>query len=361
MAKYINPWNHPDDDDEDGKSWVENLTAQTSVKPKLKKIIKTPQKPNLEFKWWWGVVAVMAIWLGSGFYSVQPNEEGIVLRFGAYVDTTTPGLHYHLPYPIEQVYKVNITQERSINLGVATAKGPANTFTESHMLTGDENIVDVNLTIVWRIENAKDYVFNMQNPDQTVNVAAQSVLREIVGQSQMMPIISGDRGKVEDETKEELQSVLDEFGAGIKIVRVKLQKADPPKQVVDAFNEVQRAKADMERFKNEAEAYRNEILPKSRGEAEQRLQNAQAYKQAIVAKAQGEAERFANIYEAYKDGKEVTTKRMYLEAMESVLQNSDKIILPDMKSSPVIPYLPLDRLGKNKIDANANLPLKGEK
>ena len=191
----------------------------------------------------------------------------------------------------------------------------------------------------------------MQNPDQTVNVAAQSVLREIVGQSEMMPIISGDRGKVEDETKEELQKVLDDFGAGIKIVRVKLQKADPPKQVVDAFNEVQRAKADMERFKNEAEAYRNEILPKSRGEAEQRLQNAQAYKQSIIAKAQGEAERFATVYRAYKQGREVTVKRMYLDTMETVFEQSKKVILDSGKTNGVLPYLPLDRLGSSDVSS----------
>ena len=188
------------------------------------------------------------------------------------------------------------------------------------MLTGDENIVDINLTVVWRIKNAKDYLFNMRSPDITVQVAAQSVLREIVGQSEMQPIITGDRGKVEDETKAELQKVLDEFGSGIEIVRVKLQKADPPKQVVDAFNEVQRAKADMERFKNEAEAYRNEILPKARGEASQRLQNAQAYKEAVVNKAKGDAERFISVYNAYKQGKEVTSKRLYLETMENVLK-----------------------------------------
>ena len=289
---------------------------------------------------------IALLWLVSGFYQIQPNEEGVVLRFGAYNRSTTPGLHYHLPYPLEYVYKVNLTQERSINLGVQESRNlSANTFTESHMLTGDENIVDINLTIVWRVENAKDYVFNMQNPDQTVKVAAQSVLREIVGQSKMMPIISGDRGKVEDETKAELQKVLDEFGAGIKIVRVKLQKADPPKQVVDAFNEVQRAKADMERFKNEAEAYRNEILPKSRGEAAQRLQNAEAYKQAVVSKAKGDAERFLSVYEAYKNGKDVTIKRLYLETMEKVLSNSDKVIIDSgKKGNNVIPYLPLDKI-----------------
>ena len=340
MAKIPSPW---DNNEEDKGPWADN----DPIQPKIRQF--KPKKPiEIEFKWWWGLVAIAFIWLASGFYQVQPNEEAIVLRFGAYNDTTTPGLHYHLPYPFETIKKVNITQERSINLGVQEPREMgANTFTESHMLTGDENIVDINLTIVWRVENAKDYVFNMQNPDQTVRVAAQSVLREIVGQSDMLPIISGDRGKVEDETKEELQKVLDEFGAGIRIVRVKLQKADPPKQVVDAFNEVQRAKADMERFKNEAEAYRNEILPKSRGEAAQRLQNAEAYKQAVVSKAKGEAERFLSVYDAYKNGKDVTTKRLYIETMEKVLSNSDKVIIySGNKGNNLIPYLPLDKLNK---------------
>lgn len=340
MAKIKSPW---DDNDSNDNPWAE----RESFGPKIRQF-KPRQPVEITFKWWWAIVAIVLIWLASGFYQVQPNEEAIVLRFGAYNDTTTPGLHYHLPYPIETIRKVNITQERSINLGIQEIRGmDKNTFTESHMLTGDENIVDINLTIVWRIENAKDYVFNMQNPDQTVKVAAQSVLREIVGQSQMMPIISGDRGKVEDETKEELQKVLNEFGAGIRIVRVKLQKADPPKQVVDAFNEVQRAKADMERFKNEAEAYRNEILPKSRGEAAQRLQNAEAYKQAVVSKAKGEAERFLSVYDAYKNGKAVTVKRLYLETMEKVLGNSDKVIIDSgAKGNNVVPYLPLDKLNK---------------
>lgn len=320
------------------------------------------QKPGgFDFKISWIIAAVALLWLATGFYQVQPNEQGVVLRFGKYADTTDAGLHYHLPYPVEEVVKVNITQERSINLGVAEAYTAANrvairngqtgnadplkSFTESHMLTGDENIVDVNLTVVWRIKNAKDYLFSMQDPDNTVRVAAQSVLREIVGQSEMQAIITGDRGKVEDETKAELQKVMDEFGSGIEIVRVKLQKADPPKQVVDAFNEVQRAKADMERFKNEAEAYRNEILPKARGEASQLLQNAQAYKEAVVNEAQGEADRFNSVYNAYKEGKNVTARRMYLETMEDVLEKSQKIILDQGKAgNGVVPYLPLDKL-----------------
>lgn len=335
MANIPNPW-----DDNDDNPWKDNgMPSARKNKPKTNYVPNKNQFPD--FRWSWVAIGVLLLWLASGFYQVQPNEEGVVLRFGAYADTTDSGLHYHLPYPIETVEKVNITQERSINLGVAEITN-RNDFTESHMLTGDENIVDINLTIVWRVSNAKDYLFNMQSPDLTVRVAAQSVLREIVGQSQMLPIISGDRGKVEDETKEELQKVLNEFGAGIQIVRVKLQKADPPKQVVDAFNEVQRAKADMERFKNEAEAYRNEILPKSRGEAAQRLQNAEAYKQAQINKAQGEADRFLSVYNAYKQGKVVTAKRLYLETMEDVLANSNKVIIdPSAKGGNVLPILPL--------------------
>ena len=183
----------------------------------------------------------------------------------------------------------------------------------------------------------------MREPETTVRVAAQSVLREIVGQSEMMPIISGDRGKVEDDTKAELQRVLDDFGSGVEIVRVKLQKADPPQQVVDAFNEVQRAKADMERFKNEAEAYRNEVVPNAHGQASQILQSAEAYNQAVVNKATGEADRFNSVYQAYKKGKEVTIRRLYLETMENVLKKSDKVIVdPSAKGSNVLPVLPLN-------------------
>ena len=345
MAKIQNPW----EDDNEDDPWKDN--GMPSQRPKVTKFKKSSGNflgSGFDFKWTWGAGILFILWLSSGLYQVQPNEEGVVLRFGAYHDTTDSGLHYHWPYPIESVKKVNLTQERSINLGVAEISN-RNDFTESHMLTGDENIVDINLTIVWRISNAKDYLFSLQNPDQTVRVAAQSVLREIVGQSQMLPIISGDRGKVEDETKEELQKVLNEFNSGIQIVRVKLQKADPPKQVVDAFNEVQRAKADMERFKNEAEAYRNEILPKSRGEAAQRIQNAEAYKQAVVNKAQGEAERFLSVYNAYKQGKEVTAKRLYLETMENVLANSNKVIIdPSAKGGNVLPILPLNQTNGRK-------------
>ena len=345
MVKDMNPWNNDED------VWGDESSAQERKIVDFNKIAKF-KKPDdnygaiLKFI----ILAVVVLWGVSGFYQVQPSEEGVVLRFGKYVYTTDAGLHYHLPYPIEEVIKVNVTQERSINLGTSEEQGyRRNAFTESHMLTGDENIVDINLTVVWRIKSAKDYLFSIRSPDETVSVAAQSVLREIVGQSQMQPIITGDRGKVEDETKDELQRVLDEFSAGVQIVRVKLQKADPPREVVDAFNEVQRAKADMERYKNEAEAYRNEVLPKARGRAAQITQSAEAYKAAIVNKAQGEADRFASVYAAYKGGKSVAVRKMYLEAMEDVLKKSNKVIVDPSQKGNLLPVLQLNNqpaLGK---------------
>ena len=342
MANSKNPWD------------IDDINSSKEEKVVQFKKITIPKTPKAPFSLGLIILIAFIVWVLTGFYQIQTNENGVVLRFGKYVDTTEPGLHYHLPYPIETVYKVSMTQERSINLGVNDNNNNYkkysnnqysgnNAFTESHMLTGDENIVDINLTIVWRIKNAKDFLFNMREPEQTVRVAAQSVLREIVGQSQMMPIISGDRGKVEDDTKAELQRVLDDFGSGVEIVRVKLQKADPPQQVVDAFNEVQRAKADKERFKNEAEAYRNEVVPNAKGKASQILQSAEAYKQAVVNKATGEADRFNSVYKAYQKGPDVTIRRLYIETMEEVLQKADKVIIdPSSKGSNLLPVLPLN-------------------
>ena len=335
MAKQNNPWDN---------NQVDGLWGNGSgeLAHKLKIMTGGPQD-NWGDYIKYGILLLLVLWVCSGFYQVQPSEAGVVLRFGKYVDTTDAGLHYHLPTPIEDVIKVNVTQERSINLGTVDARDYRNNaFTESHMLTGDENIVDINLTVVWKIKDAKDYLFSIRDPDETVSVAAQSVLREIVGQSEMQPIITGDRGKVEDDTKEELQRVLDEFESGISIVRVKLQKADPPREVVDAFNEVQRAKADMERFKNEAEAYRNEVIPKARGHAAQISQDAEAYKSAVINKAEGEAKRFASVYAAYKDGREVTVKKMYLDALEDVLSKANKVIIDPSQKGNLLPVLSLN-------------------
>lgn len=332
----INPWD-TSRDDAASKAKVVDFTS---------KITKMQQNKDDFGGLYKIIIAVLLFfWLASGFYQVQPSEQGIVLRLGKYVETTDAGLHYHIPYPIEKVFIVDVSSERSINLGVSEGAyrgASSDELTESHMLTGDENIVDINLTVVWNIKDAKDYLFKTRTPESTVKVAAQSVLREIIGQSKMEDVITGDRNKIEMDTKKELQTLLDNFQTGVNIVRVKLQKADPPKQVVDAFNEVQRAKTDAERFKNEAEAYANEVLPKAEGEAIKRKQEAEAYKQAVISKAEGEAQRFSSVYNAYKTGKSVTAKRLYLETMEDVLKKSKKVIMdPSQKNSNMMPILPL--------------------
>jgi len=337
IAHSINPW---DTADEAGstKAKVVDFTA---------KIAKMQHsKDNFDGYFKIILAIILFLWLVSGFYQVQPSEQGVILRLGRYTQTTDAGLHYHFPYPFEEVFIVDISKERSINLGINEteygARNSVNEFTESHMLTGDENIVDINLTVVWNIKDAKDFLFKTRTPESTVKVAAQSVLREIIGQSKMEDVITGDRDKIENDTKQELQGLLDDFETGVNIVRVKLQKADPPKQVVEAFNEVQRAKTDAERFKNEAEAYANEVLPKAEGEAIKRKQDAEAYKQAAISKAEGEAKRFSSIYEAYKTGKIVTAKRLYLETMEDVLKKTKKVIMePGERSSNLMPVLPL--------------------
>ena len=333
----INPWD-PSNEMVSPKSKVTDFTA---------KIAKMQHSKN-DFNGYYKIVlgVILFLWLISGFYQVQPSEQGVVLRLGEYVRKTESGLHYHLPYPIEEVFIVDITKERSINLGVAdndfNTRGSISELTESHMLTGDENIVDINLTVVWNIKDAKDFLFKTRTPESTVKVAAQSVLREIIGQSKMEDVITGNRNIIENDTKAELQKLLDDFETGVNIVRVKLQKADPPAQVVEAFNEVQRAKTDAERFKNEAEAYANEVLPKAEGEAIKRTQEAEAYRQAVINRAEGEAKRFSSVYDAYKTGKIVTAKRLYLETLENVFKKTKKVIMePGDRSSNMMPVLPI--------------------
>lgn len=334
---HINPWD-PSNEMVSTKSKVTDFTA---------KIAKMQHSKNHFDGYYKILIAIIVLlWLVSGFYQVQPSEQGVILRLGKYVEKTDAGLHYHLPYPFEEVFIVDISKERSINLGISEneygVRGSVSEFTESHMLTGDENIVDINLTVVWNIKDAKDFLFKTRTPESTVKVAAQSVLREIIGQSKMEDVITGNRNIIEDDTKAELQKLLDDFETGVNIVRVKLQKADPPAQVVEAFNEVQRAKTDAERFKNEAEAYANEVLPKAEGEAIKRTQEAEAYRQAVINRAEGEAKRFSSVYDAYKTGKIVTAKRLYLETLENVFKKTKKVIMePGERSSNMLPVLPI--------------------
>jgi modulator of FtsH protease HflK len=300
-----------------------------------------------------GIIIIAAIlvlvWLMTGIYRVQPDELGVVLRFGQYNRTATPGLNYHLPAPIESVQTPKVTRENIIFVGFTGegARGGSRQLPqEALMLTGDENIVDINFTVFWLIKDAKDFLFNVRAPEQTVKAAAESAMREVVGRTPIAQVLTEGRGKIQDDTQRLLQEVLDSYKAGITITRVVSQKVDPPDQVIDAFRDVQRARADQERLRNEAEAYRNNIIPVARGEAVKLEQDAEAYKQEIVARSQGEAQRFVSVYDSYKVAPDVTAKRLYLETMEEILKGTQKVIIDRAAEggNGVIPYLPLPEL-----------------
>ena len=303
------------------------------------------------------VLGVIAIWMFSGFYRVQPGEQGVELLFGKFVKVTAPGLNYWPPAPIGQVFKPNVEHTNQITIGYRTngdarGSGVRDVQQESLMLTGDQNIIDVDFVVQWRIKNAADFLFNIRNPEATVKISAESAIREVIGQTSLEDALTVKRGEVEGATKELLQSILDSYGAGVYVVDIKQQKVDPPTEVIDAFNDVQRAKQDQERSVNEAVAYRNGIVPRAKGEAARMVQEALAYKEKVTKEAEGEAERFLSVYEAYKTGKEVTIERLYIERMQGVLQKSDKVIIDNKGGAGVVPYLPLPELQKKKAEAS---------
>ena len=304
-----------------------------------------------------GLVILIAIWAFSGLYRVLPDEQGVVLRFGKFVSTTQPGLNYHIPYPVETVLTPKVTKVNRIDVGFRSASdsgrtsGIADVSEESLMLTGDENIVNIDFSVFWVIKDAGKFLFKIQSPVVTVKAAAETAMREVIARSKIQSILTEGRSKIEIETQEIIQSLLDEYESGIQITQVQTQKADPPDEVIDAFRDVQAARADMERSKNEAEAYQNDVIPRARGDAAKILQEAEAYKKQVVALAEGEASRFLAIYNEYKLAKRVTQERMYLETMEKVLADIDKVII-DKKAGGVVPYLPLPELTKKSKGAD---------
>ncbi|MEZ5818415.1 MAG: FtsH protease activity modulator HflK [Hyphomicrobiaceae bacterium] len=295
------------------------------------------------------IVALLGFYLLT--FRVNPDELGVVMRFGEFVRQEPPGLHFRWPPPIEEVRLPKVTRQNIIEIGMrsgVTTRSYQTTVRdvpeESLMLTGDENIVDVDFVVYWRIKDAAAYLFNIQQPDQTVKEVSESAMREIVGKSNIAPLLTEARQQAEADAQKLIQSTLDSYGAGIQIDQVQLQKVDPPAQVIDAFRDVQAARADRERLQNEAFAYANRIVPEARGEAERILQGAEGYKQQTVAEAQGQAARFLKIYEEYIKAPEVTRKRLFLETMERVLSGTDKIILDQKGGQGVVPFLPLDQL-----------------
>ena len=304
------------------------------------------------------VVGIAALWLATGFYRVQPGEQGVELVFGEFVKTTTPGLNYWFPAPFGDVIKPNVEVTNQITVGFRgstdAGRGTATRDVpqESLMLTGDQNIIDVDYVIQWRIKNAADFLFNIRDPEGTVKLAAESAIREVMGQTNLEEALTLKRQEVDLQTKELLQQILDTYGAGVFIAEVKQLKVDPPGEVIDAFNDVQRARQDKERSVNEALAYRNDIVPRAKGEASRTIQGATAYKEKVVRDAEGEADRFNSVYEAYKTGKEVTTRRLYLERMQEVLGSTQKVIIDSGGTGQgVVPYLPLPELQKRSQEA----------
>ena len=300
-----------------------------------------------------GLIIIAILWTLSGLYRVLPDEQGVVLRFGKFVKTTQPGLNYHIPFPVETVLTPKVTKVNRMDVGFRserdsgfTSSAVADVPEESLMLTGDENIVNIDFSVFWVIKDAGNFLFKIQDTQGTVKAAAETAMMEVIAKSQLQPILTEGRAKNEAETEEIIQSILDEYNSGIQITQVQTQKADPPDQVIDAFRDVQAARADMERSKNEAEAYANDVIPRARGEAAKILQAAEAYKKEVVARAEGEASRFVSIYNEYKNAKLVTQERMYLETMEKVLADIDKVIIEKNAGSGVVPYLPLPELKK---------------
>ncbi len=328
--------------------------------PDLEEILKNAQnkfmgggKGSEKTSLIWMSIILLIIWGSTGFYRVLPEEHAVLMTFGEWTGTKdSPGLHYHIPYPIQSTEKVNVSFVRRIQVGSignkqdgTPSKRAGRVQSESLMVTGDENIIDIDFVVLWRVSDAGKFLFEIRDPESTIKKVAESAMREVIGRTKIQDALTGSREDIEFKTKDLMQKILDEYQSGALITDVQMQDVNPPQPVVDAFDDVQRAKADKERLKNNADAYKNDIIPKARGKASRMLQEADAYKSEVVNRAKGDADRFKSVYKAYSVSKDVTRKRIYIETMQEVLTNSNKIILDD-SGTGVLPYLPLDKLNK---------------
>jgi membrane protease subunit HflK len=297
------------------------------------------------------LLLVVVVWFGSGFYRVQPDEQGVVMRFGAYAYWTPPGLHWHLPWPVESVELPTVTRINRTEIGYRSAPGGnvetgqdsfgRDVLAESLMLTGDENIIDIGVAIFWRINDASAFLFNTANPEGLVRGVAESSMREVIGHSPIQPALGPLRGHIESDVLKQTQAILDRYKAGVEVIQVQLQKVDPPAAVIESFRDVQRANTDAERMRNEAESYRNDIVPRARGDAARIVAEGQGAKAASVAQANGQAQRFESVLNAYQAAKDVTLRRMYLDTMRELLAHSQPLIIDD-RLKGLVPFLPLN-------------------
>ena len=303
-------------------------------------------------------LVIFIVWLVSGFYIIDPAERGVVLRFSAYQQTTGPGPHWHIPYPVERVEVVNVEESRTAEIGFrSTAGRSGNIASESLMLTKDENIIEMKVEVQYRVDDAADYLFNVENPDLTLRQMTESTVREVVGQTSMDEVIKSGRADMAPRAKILLQQLLTDYGTGLFVTSFNIPDIQPPSQVQASFADVVNASADKERMKNEAEAHANQIVPKARGDAFRLIQEAEAYKSQIVAKAQGETSRFLQVMNEYEKAPDITRERMYLDTMESVYSNSQKVMVDVSKDSSNVLYLPLDRLRGGNASSAARLDL----
>ncbi len=301
------------------------------------------------------ILIAFGLWAASGFYMLNPDEEGIVQHFGKYDRTEGSGFHYHLPWPFETLTKLPVTHIHRVDIGIMKNNKPSFksdrlSKEENLMLTGDENIVEASFSVFWLIEDSKYFLFKVREPKKTIKAAAESVIRDVIGQTPISVILTEGRGKIEQDIKAKLQDLMADYETGVLITQVQLQAANPPEQVLAAYRDVQAAKADQERIKNEAERYRNKVVPEARGEAAKIEQEAISYKERAIAKAEGDAKRFEQVLEAYKLNPDFYKKRKHLETMEAVLKGKSKILIdPSIANkggAGLVPYLPLDKLIK---------------
>jgi membrane protease subunit HflK len=305
------------------------------------------------------VLLVVAVWLATGFYRVQPDEQGVVLRFGAVNRTSLPGLNYHIPWPVEAALTPSVTRINRVQVGFApnsdqpvlrmtsrglVADGPRDGAqsipAESLMLTGDENIIDIDFAVFWRVRDAGQYLFDTRHPDDTVKQVAESVMREVIGHTPIQPALTEARARIETDVRSGMQAILDQYKAGVEITQVQLQKVDPPADVIESFRDVQRANTDAERMRNEAESYRNDIIPRARGDAAQIVAQADGARQAAIVEATGQAQRFGSVYAAYQAAKDVTLRRLYIETMQAIVSKTPTTVV-DSGIKGLLPMLNL--------------------
>ena len=350
MRKYDMAWNEPGGNNDDRDPWNTNKNRGQQGPPDLDEVFKNLQKKfgslfggkgggrsgggSMGSAGGFGIGVVIVIlllfWVATGFYKIEEAERGVIFRFGEHVETTQRGLHWHLPIPIEHVEKVDVVKVFTI---------PIN----STMLTQDENIVDIHGTIQYQIDNAEKYLLNVRNPEISLSQVTESALRESIGRSKMDYVITEGREEIALQVEDIIQGVVNNYQTGLNIIKVKIQSATPPEAVTDAFDDVTPAREDEERFTHEAEAYRNEVIPKARGASARLREEADAYKNEVIARAEGEAERFNQLLTEYKKAPQITRERLYLDMMESVLTKSSKVMV-DVEGGNNLLYLPLDKL-----------------